>query len=104
MGKTVVLAGALDTKGAEFDYIRQVIQRTGLDVLTVDFGVLGEPAFIPDVGRAEVALASGGDLERWRSSSCGGSRTSDSQACRTSRPSAPPASNDCPPNARSAHR
>ena len=30
MGKTVVLVGALDTKGAEFDYVRQVIQRTGL--------------------------------------------------------------------------
>ncbi|MGH3182849.1 MAG: Tm-1-like ATP-binding domain-containing protein, partial [Streptosporangiaceae bacterium] len=67
MGKTVVLAGALDTKGAEFDYVRQVIQRAGLDVLTVDFGVLGEPAFVPDVGRAEVALAGGGDLEQWRS-------------------------------------
>ena len=67
MGKTVVLVGALDTKGAEFDYVRQVIQRAGLDVLTVDFGVLGEPAFAPDVGRAEVALAGGGDLDRWRS-------------------------------------
>lgn len=67
MGKTVVLVGALDTKGAEFGYVRQVIRRAGLDVLTVDFGVLGEPAFAPDVGRDEVALASGGDLERWRS-------------------------------------
>ena len=67
MGKTVVVVGALDTKGAEFDYVRQVLQRAGLDVLTVDFGVLGEPAFAPDIGRAEVALAGGGDLERWRS-------------------------------------
>jgi uncharacterized protein (UPF0261 family) len=67
MGKTVVLVGALDTKGAEFGYVRQVIQRAGLDVLTVDFGVLGEPAFAPDVGRAEVAAAGGGDLGRWRS-------------------------------------
>lgn len=67
MGKTVVVVGALDTKGAEFDYVRQVIQRAGLDVLTVDFGVLGEPAFAPDVGRVEVARAAGGDLERWRS-------------------------------------
>ena len=67
MGKTVVLAGALDTKGAEFSYVRKVIRRAGLDVLTVDFGVLGEPAFIPDISRAEVAQAGGGDLERWRS-------------------------------------
>ena len=67
MGRTVVVVGALDTKGAEFDYVRQAIRRAGLKVLTVDFGVLGEPAFAPDVGRAEVALAAGGDLERWRS-------------------------------------
>ena len=67
MGRTVVVVGALDTKGAEFDYVRQAIRRAGLEVLTVDFGVLGEPAFAPDVGRAEVALAAGGDLERWRS-------------------------------------
>jgi uncharacterized protein (UPF0261 family) len=67
MGKTVVLAGALDTKGAEFSYVRKVIRRAGLDVLTVDFGVLGEPAFVPDISRAEVAQAGGGDLERWRS-------------------------------------
>jgi len=67
MSKTVVLAGALDTKGAEFDYVRQAILRAGPQVLTVDFGVLGEPAFRPDVGRDEVARAGSGDLERWRS-------------------------------------
>jgi uncharacterized protein (UPF0261 family) len=67
MGKTVVVVGALDTKGAEFDYVRQLIQRAGLDVLTVDFSVLGEPAFAPDIDRAEVAVAGGGDLDRWRS-------------------------------------
>jgi uncharacterized protein (UPF0261 family) len=67
MGKTVVLAGALDTKGAEFSYVRHAIRRAGLDVLTVDFGVLGEPSFVPEVGRAEVAQAVGGDLQRWRS-------------------------------------
>jgi len=67
MGKTVVVVGTLDTKGAEFDYVRQAIQRAGLDVLTVDFGVLGEPAFVPAIARAEVALAAHGDLERWRS-------------------------------------
>jgi uncharacterized protein (UPF0261 family) len=67
MGATVVLTGALDTKGAEFGYVRQAVERAGLDVVTVDFGVLGEPAFVPEVGRAEVARAAGGDLERWRS-------------------------------------
>lgn len=67
MGRTVVLTGALDTKGAEFSYVKQAIERTGLEVLTVDFGVLGEPAFAPEVSRAEVARAANGDLERWGS-------------------------------------
>lgn len=66
MTKTVVLVGALDTKGAEFAFVRDAIQRAGLHVVCVDFGVLGEPAFTPDIGRAEVA-AGGGDLERLRS-------------------------------------
>lgn len=57
MGRTAVLTGALDTKGAEFSYVREAILRAGLDVITVDFGVLGEPAFVPEVGRAEVARA-----------------------------------------------
>lgn len=67
MTKTVVLVGALDTKGAEFAFVRERIQATGLQVLTVDFGVLGEPAFKPDIGRAEVATLGGGDLARLRS-------------------------------------
>jgi uncharacterized protein (UPF0261 family) len=65
--KTVVLVGALDTKGADFAFVRERIQATGLQVLTVDFGVLGEPAFKPDIGRAEVATFGGGDLGRLRS-------------------------------------
>ena len=62
-----MLVGALDTKGAEFAFVRDAIQQRGLRVLSVDFGVLGEPAFIPDIGRTEVAAAGGGDMERWRS-------------------------------------
>jgi uncharacterized protein (UPF0261 family) len=57
----------MDTKGAEFAFVRDVILGAGLNVLSVDFGVLGEPAFAPEIGRAEVAAAGGGDLERLRS-------------------------------------
>jgi uncharacterized protein (UPF0261 family) len=67
MARTVVIVGALDTKGAEFEFIRQLIQGHGLQALTVDFGVMGEPAFTPDVGRDEVARAGGGDLARFAS-------------------------------------
>lgn len=62
-----MLVGAMDTKGAEFAFVRDAIRRAGLNVLSVDFGVLGEPAFTPEIGRAEVAAAGGGDLARLRS-------------------------------------
>jgi uncharacterized protein (UPF0261 family) len=58
--------GTLDTKGSEFAFVRDAVRRTGLNVLSVDFGVLGEPAFEPEVGRDQVAAAGGGDLERLR--------------------------------------
>jgi uncharacterized protein (UPF0261 family) len=62
MSKTVVLAGSLDTKGREFAFVKDLIQGEGLDTLVVDFGVMGQPAFEPDVRRDEVARAGGGDL------------------------------------------
>jgi len=34
----------------------------GLETLVIDFGVMGEPAFVPDITRQEVARAGGGDL------------------------------------------
>lgn len=62
MADTVVLAGALDTKGADFAFVKELIEAAGLATLVVDFGVMGEPAFAPDVTRAEVCAAGGGDL------------------------------------------
>lgn len=64
MPKTVVIVGALDTKGAEYAFVKQLIEQAGLQTLVVDFGVMGDPAFAPDVTRAEVAQAGGGDLAR----------------------------------------
>lgn len=62
MAKTVVIVGALDTKGREFAFVKDLIEKRGLKTLVVDFGVLGEPSFKPDVTREEVASAGGGDL------------------------------------------
>jgi uncharacterized protein (UPF0261 family) len=64
MPKTVVLVGALDTKGDEFAFVRQIIENQGLKTLVVDFGVMGEPKFPPDIDRGEVARLGGGDLSR----------------------------------------
>ena len=62
MTKTVVIVGALDTKGEEFSYTRGIMEKMGVKTLVVDFGVMGKPAFAPDVTREEVAKAGGGDL------------------------------------------
>jgi uncharacterized protein (UPF0261 family) len=60
--KTVALAGALDTKGEAFAFVRERLIAAGLRVITLDFGVMGAPGFSPDVTRAEIASAGGGNL------------------------------------------
>ena len=67
MSKTVVIVGALDTKGQEFAFVKDLIEKQGLATLVVDFGVLGEPSFKPDIDRQRVAGAGGGDLAYLRS-------------------------------------
>ncbi|MGD2146617.1 MAG: Tm-1-like ATP-binding domain-containing protein, partial [Anaerolineae bacterium] len=63
MPKTVVLAGSLDTKGEEFAFVRELIEKRGLVTLVVDFGVMDEPFLEPDVTRQQVANAGEGNLE-----------------------------------------
>lgn len=60
MTKTVVIVGALDTKGQEFAFVKALIEAAGVKTLVVDFGVLGAPAFEPDIQREVVAAAGGG--------------------------------------------
>ena len=62
MAKTVVLVGALDTKGDEFALVKNLIEGSGARTLVVDFGVMGRAMFEPDVDRREVSEAGGGDL------------------------------------------
>lgn len=67
MTKTVVVVGALDTKGQEFAFVKNIIEQSGLIPLVVDFGVLGNPSFEPDIRREEIVAAAGGDLGFLRS-------------------------------------
>jgi uncharacterized protein (UPF0261 family) len=62
MAKTVVIVGTLDTKGEEFAFIRELIEREGLNTLVVDYGVMGKPTFKPDIQSDKVAAAGGSDL------------------------------------------
>ncbi|HWI32168.1 MAG TPA: Tm-1-like ATP-binding domain-containing protein [Microbacterium sp.] len=58
----VCLAGTLDTKGAEYAFVRDCLKAAGVDVLVVDSGTIGEPHFQPDIGAAHVAGRVGADL------------------------------------------
>ncbi len=64
--KTVVLAGALDTKAVEFAWVKALIEKQGVRTLVIDVGILGEPGFAPDVSREAVASAAGVGLEDLR--------------------------------------
>ena len=67
MSKPVVLVGALDTKGTEFHFVRDLIAARGLETILVDFGVMGDPSVQPDVTAEEVARAGGRSLAELRS-------------------------------------
>jgi uncharacterized protein (UPF0261 family) len=58
----VVLLGTLDTKGVEYEYLRQQVQVSGCDVILIDAGIKGKPLVKPDVTRDEVAKAVGADV------------------------------------------
>jgi uncharacterized protein (UPF0261 family) len=66
MAKTVALLGALDTKGAEYRFVKECIEARGHRTLLVDVGVLGPPVIEPDVSRHEVAEAAGADADALR--------------------------------------
>jgi uncharacterized protein (UPF0261 family) len=63
MPATIVLIGAFDTKGAEYEFLREAILAQGGQVLAVNVGVMGSTALFPvDIEADHVARASGGDL------------------------------------------
>lgn len=59
--KTIAIAGTFDSKGAEFSYVKSIIESLGMNAFTIHSGVF-EPMFTPDVSNAEVAEAAGLDL------------------------------------------
>lgn len=57
----VVLLGTLDTKGLEYDFLRQRVRAAGCDVILIDGGSGGPPLVEADIGREAVARAAGAD-------------------------------------------
>jgi uncharacterized protein (UPF0261 family) len=60
---TVLLVGTLDTKGLEYQFVRDLLQAGGLSTRVIDAGALGPPPFPPDVPRERVFAAAGTTLE-----------------------------------------
>src|SRR5688572_17115533 len=60
----VLLVGTLDTKGTEIAYVRDRLTAAGVAVTVIDAGVLGPPAFEPDIPRERVFAAAGADWQQ----------------------------------------
>lgn len=60
---TVAILGTLDTKGIEVGFLKNRLEAQGCDTLVVDLGILGPPAFEPDIPRRTVACRAGVRIE-----------------------------------------
>jgi uncharacterized protein (UPF0261 family) len=60
---SVILVGTLDTKGVEYQYVRDLLVDSGVGAYVIDAGVLGSPHFTPNVPRERVFAAAGSTLE-----------------------------------------
>ncbi|MBT5877005.1 MAG: Tm-1-like ATP-binding domain-containing protein [Candidatus Latescibacteria bacterium] len=63
MPKTITIVGALDSKGEEFRFVKDEIERRGHRTFVVDTGVIDPPLFKADVSREEVAVAAGTSID-----------------------------------------
>ncbi len=59
---TVALVGTMDSKGAEYAFLRDRIERAGCATLMINAGVFSDPDYSVDYGRAEVAAAAGAEI------------------------------------------
>jgi uncharacterized protein (UPF0261 family) len=59
----IALIGTLDTKGTEVLFLKQRLAELGFESLVIDVGVLGPPAFTPDVQREEIAACAGTSVD-----------------------------------------
>ena len=69
MSKTACLVGTLDTKGPEFEFLKERIEANNVATHVVNTGILGEPQFEPNVSAEQVAEAGGTSLTALRNES-----------------------------------
>ena len=63
MMSKVIIIGTLDTKGEEFKFLEECIQRAGAKTLVIDTGIKGTPLFKADISREEIAKAGGSSIK-----------------------------------------
>ncbi|RXI45814.1 UPF0261 family protein [Clostridium tetani] len=63
MNKKIIILGTLDTKGEEFKFIKDIIEKEGLDTIVIDVGVVGEAKLRPNIDKKEVAIVGGSSIE-----------------------------------------
>lgn len=63
---TVALVGTLDTKGQEYAFVKECIKETGVDVIVIDTGILGEPPFKPEISAEMVVRVTGKSIQEIR--------------------------------------
>ena len=59
----ILLLGTLDTKGVEYQFVRDLLHSQGLATLVIDAGVTGPPHFTPEMPRDKVFAAAGTTLD-----------------------------------------
>src|SRR5229473_3173718 len=63
---TIAIIGTLDTKGEEYAFLKEEVERRGARALVIHTGIMGEPLFAPDVGADELARLGGESLAALR--------------------------------------
>jgi uncharacterized protein (UPF0261 family) len=63
ISNVVVIVCALDTKGVECKYIKGLIEAAGVQTITMNTGVLGDPYFTADITNEQLAKLAGTRLE-----------------------------------------
>ena len=66
MSKTACLVGTLDTKGLEFQFLKERIEASSVATYVINTGILGSPHFGPNVSAEQVAEAGGTSLKALR--------------------------------------
>lgn len=62
MKKTIALIGTFDSKGKEFDYVKNILESVGVNTLMIHTGVF-EPTIAVDINNDEVFKAANADKE-----------------------------------------